>query len=102
MERGRADHTGRRMAAVAETGLFPVAAVVGRGRFRSRSRFGRGPIRRNSNATTPFDFYSPPWSAVGWADMRRKRHEEKVSTQRETSGAHAAMQYDGAGRYLYR
>jgi len=98
----RADHICRNKAAVSMTGAFPAAAAGVRVRFRLRSRIDRRLRRRNSNAKTPFDFYSPPWSAVGWADIRRKRHEKEVSTQRNAGSPAAAMLDDGAGRYLDR
>jgi len=70
------------MATVAMKGACPAVAAAVRGRSGSRPCIGRRPVRRKHNVQTPFDFYSPPWSAVGWANMRGKRHEKEVSTQR--------------------
>jgi hypothetical protein len=82
VEMRRADHICRKQAASKPARPFLAVEVVVRVRFRLPSRTDRKARRRNSNAKTPFDFYSPPWSAGEWADMRRKRHEKEVSTER--------------------
>jgi hypothetical protein len=96
----KANHTCRKPAAAKPARSFLVVEAVRRGRPGSRSRIGRWIRRRNLIVMTPFDFYSPPWSAVVWADKRRQRHE-KVSTQRNAGSPAAAMLDDRAGRYIY-